>query len=234
MIGVVTGAAGTTLTINVTSVGGSGTITDWSIMSKYRIITSPKASGENSGRAYKNVNTAAPSACQTLTEGYKAMLAMVASDTATVYPMAWWCYGLSIGGKTDWYPPARDELELQWRNLKPTTVNNSTGSRSKSGIAYGNLGSVDDGAFDNIGVNNNSSPVGSGYTLTVPSQVAAGKNFRTGESEAVEGSRDYWSASEYSATQAWSLLGLSTGAGAMDPYGKSGSSYVRAVRRSII
>ena len=41
MVGTVTGATGTNLTINVTSVGGSGTFSDWSVMSRYRVIVAP-------------------------------------------------------------------------------------------------------------------------------------------------------------------------------------------------
>jgi hypothetical protein len=235
MIGTVTHASLTMLEINVTSVGGSGTFTDWSIMATYRIISAPKSSGENASIAYKNANTAAPTACQTLTEGYKAMLAMVAADTSTVYPLAWWCKGLTIGGKADWYPPARDEEELQWRNLKPTADNNYTGTRAKSSIAYSNLGAYDDGATDGFGVNNNSSPTGAAYTTTVPAQVAAGKNFRTGESEAFAyGSYTYWSASEYSTTHAWSQYWDSGNPGSQYNDAKPNALYVRAVRRSII
>jgi hypothetical protein len=126
MIGTVTGSSGTTLTVNVTSVDGSGTLTDWSVMAKFRVIVAPKSSGEDAGKQYKNAGTAAPAACGTLTEGLKATLAMVADGNSTVYPAAHFCNDLSIGGYTDWYLPARGELELIWRNLKPVTDNNYT------------------------------------------------------------------------------------------------------------
>jgi hypothetical protein len=51
MIGTVTAASGTTLTVNVTSVDGSGTLTDWSVMAKFRVIVAPKSSGESSRQA---------------------------------------------------------------------------------------------------------------------------------------------------------------------------------------
>jgi hypothetical protein len=57
MIGTVTGSTGTTLTVNVTSVDGSGTLTDWSVMAKFRVIVAPKSSGENTSKAYKNART---------------------------------------------------------------------------------------------------------------------------------------------------------------------------------
>ncbi len=44
-IGTVTSALGNSLTLNVTSVGGSGTFSDWSVMARFRVIVAPKASG---------------------------------------------------------------------------------------------------------------------------------------------------------------------------------------------
>ena len=236
MIGTVTAANLSSVTINVTSVGGSGTFTDWSIMAQYRVIVAPKASGENASIAYKNANTAAPAACGTLTEGRAATLAMVAAGDATTYPAAWFCTGLNIGGKTDWYLPARDELELAWRNLKPTADNNYVVADRATGATpnYANLGSYGDTA-NTHGLDNNSSPAGAAHTLTVPGQVAAGKNFRTSESEAFAyGSYFYWSASEYSTTYAWYQLWYSSFPGCQDDGYKAGAYYVRAVRRSII
>ena len=236
MIGTVTNAIGTTLTLNITSVGGSGTFTDWSIMARYRIIVAPKSSGENTSIAYKNANTAAPVACGTLSEGRKATLAMVAADTSTVYPAAHYCNNLTIGGKTDWYLPARDELELCWRNLKPTADANYVVADRPVGATpnYMNLGSYGDTA-NTHGLDNNSSPVGAAHISGTPAQVAAGKNFRTSESEAFAyGSFSYWSASEYSATGAWFQYWHSSFTGHQVTNGKSNACYVRAVRRSII
>jgi hypothetical protein len=235
MQGTVTAASGTTLTINVASVTGSGTFIDWSIMSRYRVIVAPKASGENASVTYKNANTAAPTATGTLTEGRKAALAMVAADTATVYPAAHWCNNLSIGSRTDWYLPARDELELCWRNLKPTTTANYTTTDRPTGATpnYANDGSFGDVA-NTHGLNNNSAPVGAAYTASVPGQVAA-TTFRNGGAEAYEfGSSNYWSASEYSATSAWLQYWLTSFPGTQTATNKASAARVRAVRRSII
>ena len=235
MIGVVTGALGTALTLNITSVGGSGTFADWSVMAQYRVIVVPKSTGEASSRMYKNSNTAAPTACQTVAEGYLATAAMVAAGDASVYPAAWFCKNLNIGGKTDWYLPARDELELCWRNLKPTAANNYiTADRFDSGINYKTLGSLDD--YDPYhGHNLNSSPAGDAYTTTVPSQVTNAL-FQTGGAQAFAyGSSNYWSSSEYSASVAWFQYWFSSGPGRQGGNGNKASGYyVRAVRRSII
>ena len=236
MIGTVTGANGTTLTLSISSVGGSGTFTDWSVMATYRIIDAPKSSGENSAIAIKNANTALPTACQTLTEGWKGTLAMVAADNSTVYPAAWWARGLSIGGYTDWYVPARDELELSWRNLKPTADANYASADRPTGAtpSYMNLGSLGDTA-NTHGLNNNSNPTGAAYTTGSPAQVAAGIGFRTGETNAFAyGSYFYWSCSEYSTTGAWGQLWISGYPGYQNFTNKTYAYYVRAVRRSVI
>ena len=235
MVGTVTGAVGTSLTLNVTSVGGSGTFADWSIMSRYRVIVAPKASGESAGVAIKNANTALPTACQTLTEGLRATQAMRDADTSTVYPAAHWARSLNIGGRADWYIPARDELELCWRNLKPTTDDNYTVTDRPTGATpnYANSGSYGDTA-NTHGLNNNSAPVGAAYTSGAPAQTAAAA-FRTGGAEAFEyGSSYYWSSSEYSASYAWNQYWNSSYPGNQNNGGKTYANRVRAVRRSII
>lgn len=234
MEGTVTGSGGTTLTVNVTSVTGSGTYTDWSVLVKYRLIVAPKASGENAGVTYKNANTAAPAATQTLTNGPAATAAMVAADTSTVYPLAHWADALSIGGYTDWYVPARDELELIWRNLKPVTDSNSTGDRPKSSIAYTTGGNQDDVSGDDHGVNRHSQPTGAAYTASVPGQTSV-TAFRTGGAEALAfGSVYYWSSSEYSSSDAGAQGYFPGSPGDQNFSSKTVPFRARAVRRSLV
>ena len=228
MIGTVSAASGTTFVVNVSSISGSGTFTDWSIMARFRVITAPRASGQTNTRI-KNADTAIPVACQTLTEGRRATLAMYAAGTATEYPAAHWSQGLSIGGYTDWYLPARDEHELFWRNLKPSADNNSALDRSNSpSYNYRNLGAYEDISIVN-GTNKNSFPQGAGYTPTVPGQTAV-TAFRSGGAEAVNGNTG--TSSWHSATYVWI-----TSWGQVGWQGISTFSTVvafRAVRRSII
>jgi hypothetical protein len=235
MKGTVTASNGTSLTVNVTSVDGSGTLTDWSIMAKFRVIVAPKSSGESSSKQYKNSNDGTIAAAGTLTEGLKATLALVADGNSTVYPAAHFCNDLSIGGYSDWYLPARDELELIWRNLKPVTNNNYTTTDRPTGATpdYKNLGSLGDVA-NTHGLNNNSDPQGVAYTTTVPGQTAVAA-FQSGGAEAMTfGSNVYWSSTEYSTTYAWYQNYNTSSPGYQDNASKSNSFYVRAVRRSII
>jgi hypothetical protein len=235
MIGTVTGSSGTTLTVNVTSVDGSGTLTDWSVMAKFRVIVAPKSSGENSSKLYKVANTGTIAAAGTLTEGLKATLALVADGDSTVYPAAHFCNDLSIGGYSDWYLPARDELELIYRNLKPVTDNNSTTGRSTGATPdYKNLGSLGDTSASH-GVNNNSDPQGVAYTSGSPAQTSVAA-FQSGGAEAMAfGSTErYWASTEYSTANAWTQYYATNYFGSQLENAKASNYYVRAVRRSII
>ena len=189
---------------------------------EYYIIVAPKSSGENSSKQFKTASTAAPSATQTLNNGPAASSSM---NSAT-YPAAQFCEGLTIGDFSDWYLPARDELELCYRNLKPTTTANNTSDRSKSTITYpeGN-----DLLADTMGVNRNSNPTGAAYTSGTPSQTSV-TAFITGGTEAFA-SFSYWSSSEFSDTNAWRQSFIN---GGQFTNGKNDSSYVRAVRRLAI
>ena len=234
-IGTVTGASGTTLTLDVTSIGGSGTFSDCSIMARHRVIVAPKAGGENAGIALKNADSAFPTACQTLTEGFAATQSMRNADTSTVYPAAHWARKLNIGGRTDWYIPARDELELCWRNLKPVVDSNyvTVDRPTDQSFNYKCDGSYGDVA-NTHGTNNNSSPNGAAYTASIPAQTTAAA-FRSGGAEAFEfGSAYYWSCSEYSATSAWFQYWYSYNVGRQASYSKMTTRRVRAVRRSVI
>ena len=236
MAGVVVGAKGTSLTMNITSVGGSGTFSDWSIMARYRVIVAPKATGEHAGIALKTTGAALPTACRTLTEGFAATQAMRNDHNSTVYPAAHWARNLSINGYTDWYIPARDELELCWRNLKPVTTNNYVADgRYTASFDYANNGSYGETAGNQyMGTNNNSSPTGAAYTAAVPGQTAA-TTFRTGGTEAYAfGSSFYWSSSDFSASAALGQYWQSSLAGYQSHKTKSDALRVRAVRRSIV
>ena len=119
--------------------------------------------------------------------------------------------------------PARDELELCYRNLKPTTTANNTSARPKSSYTYPEGNDV---SGDTMGINRNSSPTGSAYTSGSPAQTSVSL-FQSGGSEAFAAGY-YWSSSEYDSTYAWTQYFSN---GYQVSYNKDGSNYVRAVRR---
>ena len=240
MYGTVVTRSDTSLTVEITSVVGSGSYSAWVIAARYKVIVAPKSGGENASVQYKNANSAAPAACFTLTNGPAATDAMIAADTATVYPLAHWAKSLrelndgeGLSGYTDWYIPARDELELIWRNLKPVTNNNYTTADRYDAAAYTKDANLDDVAATH-GANRNSDPAGDAYTASVPGQTGVA-SFRSGGEEALTfGSAYYWSSSESSASYAWLQNYLTSSPGYQLLNNKTSSSRARACRRSIL
>ena len=185
----------------------------------YYVIVAPKVQGGTSTLQYKTTADAAPAATQTLNNGPAASSSMNSAS----YPAAQFCEGLTIGGFSDWYLPSRDELELCYRNLKPTTTANNTSARPKSSYTYPEGNDV---SGDTMGINRNSSPAGAAYTSGNPAQTTSAA-FITGGAEAFAADY-YWSSTEYSATFAW-LQNFGVGYQYFD--GKDISFYVRAIRR---
>ncbi len=121
------------------------------------------------------------------------------------HPAAQFCEGLTIGGFSDWYMPAKNELEVCYFNLKPSTTSNSTGS----------------------GINSNAVPArASNYTAGNPAQTSAAA-FQTGGAEPFE-TELYWSSTEVSATSGANQY-FSTGGQVSSS--KDAGRRVRAVRR---
>ena len=196
----------------------AGKITDGGV--GYYIIVAPQATGENTALAWKTTNDAGPSGVQTLTNGPASTLAMFNAGS-TLYPAATYCHNLSIGGFTDWYLPARDELEVVYRAFKPIATANNTGTRPATG--FGGDGLVN-------GTNANSIPAGAAYTAGSPAQTAVAKYITVSGTEAFTAT-DYWSSTEFSATFAWVQ---NFGNGTQYSNVKPDTKYVRAVRRLII
>ena len=230
--GTVAAASSGSIALDVASVQGSGTYSDWAVMSRFRNIIAPKAQGESVPIAMKTEATAMPTATQTLTEGWEATNAILADGTADQYPAAHWARALVINGYSDWYIPARDELELAWRNLKPVTTDNYIGARYNSPISYKQSGAYPD-ATAAQGVNLNSSPQSPAYTLTDPAQTSSDA-FRAGGSEEFAWNNYFWTSSEVSATLAWSQHWNALYPGGQDGNNEVVLRRVRAVRRSII
>ena len=170
----------------------------------YNLVVGPVASAQNSSIQYKNANTATTGA-DSFINGPQNTADMVAGGNSTVYPAAHFCNDLVIGGFSDWYMPAANELEVCYFNLKPTTQNNNTST----------------------GTNTNAVPSrGSDYTVGTPAQTSSADFKDTGaEDFATAG---YWSSTDASTARAYGR-GFASGY----RYYKNKSTYyrVRAIRR---
>jgi hypothetical protein len=170
----------------------------------YNLVIAPKSSGQNSSKQWKTSNTDT-SGTTSVIDGPANTSAMIAAGAAS-HPAANFCDGLSIGGFSDWYMPAKNELEICYYNLKPTTASNTT----------------------TRGANTNAVPSRpSNYTTGTPAQTIA-TDFQTTNSEAFAATY-YWSSTQTGSTAA---SAQTFGNGFQDnAVPKSGSYYVRAVRR---
>ena len=169
-------------------------------------LVGPVASAQTTNIRYKNANTATAGA-DSVIEGPQNTADMVADGNSTVYPAAHFCNDLVIGGFSDWYMPAKNELEVCYYNLKPNTTSNNTSH----------------------GTNTNAVPSrGSNYTSGNPAQTTAA-DFKDTGAEYFEPSF-YWSSTEYSASAAWDQ-GFNTGYQGNDSKTTSSNFRVRAIRR---
>jgi hypothetical protein len=170
----------------------------------YNLVVGPVASAESSSKQYKNDNTDTVGAASVI-DGPQNTADMVADGNSTVYPAGHFCNDLVIGGFSDWYMPAKNELEVCYYNLKPTTGSNVT----------------------NAGTNTNAVPSrGSNYTAGDPAQTTATDFKDTGTEDF--SSNYYWSSTEYSAGRAW-LSQFNNGS--QYDSNKNYSTKVRAIRR---
>ena len=173
----------------------------------YNLVIGPAASALNTSIQFK---TSAVGGDPTSVIDGPANSATMNSAT---YPAAQFCEGLTIGGFSDWYQPAKNELEVCYYNLKPTTASNNTSS----------------------GINPNAVPArASNYTAGTPAQTSAAA-FQSGGAEDLDaggGFKNYWSSTErtgypFGKTAFFQLVTTGT-----QGYSFKNNSYrVRAVRR---
>lgn len=185
----------------------------------YAVIIAPKASGQSSSSlAYNNDNTGAFG--DSLVEGVSNNATI---GTQSKFPASYYCANLSIDGFDDWYLPARDELEVCYRNLKPTTSSNHTGNRFTSSYTYT---PYNDLPADTSGINRYSILAGSAYTSSVPSQTTS-TNFITGGSEAFDLDTYYFVSTRFSSAAVWCIGFID---GVTDAVAIASTRKVRAIR----
>ena len=155
----------------------------------HALIVAPRATGATgtgytltTNLAWKTTTTTTSGTTSTF-DGAANTAAMVAAGIAD-HPAAEFCVNLNIGGFTDWYLPARYELDIAYFNLKPSTNANFTPGGT-------NIYAVPQRNSNWIGNN--------------PGQTFISM-FRDGGSGAFSTTANFhWSSSEASATNGWFL-----------------------------
>ncbi|MDP2651694.1 MAG: DUF1566 domain-containing protein, partial [bacterium] len=172
----------------------------------YALVVAPKATGQSA--------TTIPWGTTGVTTGITSVIAGPTNSAALAaigneYEAATYCEGLSIGGNTDWYLPAQNELEVVYYFLKPETTANSTGAGSNANAVP-------------------PEPISTNHTAGSPARTSASL-FQKGQSEAFNDTGGgYWTSTENAANYAMQNE-FQNGAQANDT--KTTHNYVRCVRR---
>lgn len=167
----------------------------------YGLIVSPRAEGElEESRWGKYGHDLA--AARSYNDGMANTQAMADAGS----DLGRWMLALDIAGFTDWYLPSRDELELLYRNLKPTEQQNYCSFRD--------------------GDNPSSLPAGYPYTEESPARTTCTAFADDGEQALAP--RWYWSSTQCSPNVAW-IQGFADGL--QSGYRKYDEHRARAVRR---
>lgn len=170
---------------------------------RYGLVVAPKADGQHADTLWIDEYKDAPGA-QSYNDGLANTIAMADAGSA----LAQWARSLRIAGHDDWYIPSQDELELCYRNLKPTADQNYCSARS--------------------GTNLSAVPPTRPYTTTLPAQTTA-KPFTENGNEAFDAA-GYWSSTQHAAISDFAWY-QSFSYGNQDYYYTDGKLRARAVRR---
>lgn len=174
-------------------IGVSGSATHY-------LVVGPVASAQSTSIQFKTSNTTDPGATSVINGPANS-----ASMNDANHPAAQFCENLTIGGFSDWYMPATNELEVCYFNLKPTTTSNNT----------------------NSGINANAVPARtSNYTAGNPAQTSA-TDFRSTGAEDFS-INEYWSSTEDSSSDGRYQI---FNDGYQLAFSKTSSLRVRAIRR---
>jgi hypothetical protein len=175
----------------------------------HALIVAPRATGATGGDYTLTTNLAWKTATTTTAgttsdfDGAVNTAAMVTAGIAD-HPAANFCVGLSIGGFTDWYLPARYELDIAYFNLKPSTdANNEGWGTNIYAVPQRNIN----------------------WTATYPAQTALTAFNTTAEAFIAA---NHWSSSESAASGGWSVNPAS---GFQNNLSKTNARRVRAFRR---
>lgn len=169
----------------------------------FALIVAPKAEGEHDDAAW-NESRKTVEGAMSPADGHANTQAMAAAGSK----LAQWALDLRIAEHDDWYLPAQDELEIIYRNLKPTTEENYLYARS--------------------GINLSALPPTYPYTRELPAQTAAAA-FQDGGEQAFDDVW-YWTSTQIAADDSYAWLQLFDNGGQGSSH-KSSEYRARAVRR---
>jgi len=142
---------------------------------QYALVIAPLEAETSARGASNTVSTA----FYTVNDGAANNLRMVTDGS----PAAIYCANYRGSGFADWYLPSRDELELCYRNLKPSTEQNTLSLSQNPG---------------GHGANTNSVPAGAAYTANLPLRTAVALFQSTGAQRFNSVSDSiYWTSTPY-------------------------------------
>ena len=170
----------------------------------YALIVAPKGEGE-----HEDTELLGDGVGSNVARSPNDGLANTKQLAAEGSELAQWAIDLRIAGHDDWYLPSQDELEIIYRNLKPTTRENWIYNRS--------------------GMNLSAIEPTRPYTDIFPLQTTA-ELFKDGAAQAFDGVW-YWSSSLVGSGYAWVQA---FGVGTQSIWGISSYYRARAVRRLAI
>ncbi len=179
------------------------------------LIVSPKATGQLTNVTFGPTGTLTSALSNYDGATNTATLAALGST----YQAAYQCKNLNINGYTDWYLPAKAELEILFWYLKPTNTLNQTLTPSGA-----NPYAV------------SPEPISTNYTTTSPLQTTVSL-FQTGNSEAIEAAAYnsfFWSSTQYDTNSAWYQLFGTTQPGKQQYEFKNNPAAARAIRKVAI
>ena len=134
----------------------------------YYLVVAPKSSGQSGSTTWKTTNTSTAGTDSVINGPTNS-----ANMNNASHPAAQFCEDLTIGGFSDWYMAANNELEVCYYNLKPTTTVNVTSA----------------------GINPNAVPSrASNYTSGTPAQTSAADFKDTGTQNFAAGR--YWTSTQ--------------------------------------
>lgn len=149
----------------------------------YYLVVAPKSTGQTTGQQWGPRGT--DTGVVSVINGPANTATLVA--LGSTYASATWCDNLTIGGYTDWYLPAQNELEVLYYFLKPSTDLNEPSSGANSNAV-------------------SPEPFNTNYTTTAPPQTSA-TSFRVGNSQAFGSAtydvRLYYSSTQQNINSAW-------------------------------